>query len=130
MVESCSGSVNPCSHLIPGHGARVRYSLATNVNTSPLPKYPGQNLGTDQVPNNKIASEYRTKLPCTGTRNEHSLTQPCYFSPCSAPEISLSSDGSNFEEFFYSDSVGQYRSVDESTESLLPDTYRPTNDSF
>ena len=22
-----------CSHLVPGHGARVRYSLGTNVNT-------------------------------------------------------------------------------------------------
>lgn len=43
-----------------------------------------------------------------------------------APEISLNPYGGNPEEFFHSNSIGEYKSVDETTERLLPDSSRPT----
>ena len=48
----------------------------------------------------------------------------------SAPEISLSPDGSSREEFFYSDSISDYHSVDHdklTREPLLTSASRPTN---
>ena len=53
--------------------------------------------------------------------------KPVFFFLFSAPEISLNPDGGNREEFFYSDSIGEYKSVDETTERLLPESSRPTN---
>jgi len=44
-----------------------------------------------------------------------------------APEISLTPDGNNREEFLYSDSIGDYRSVDDARKPLLPSASRPTN---
>ena len=39
------GKVRETSHLVPGHGARVRYSLGTNVNTPFFPSIPTLEFG-------------------------------------------------------------------------------------
>ena len=52
------------------------------------------------------------------------------FFPLSAPEISLSPDGSSRDEFFYSDSIGVYHSIDPdelTREPPLTSGFRPTN---
>ena len=48
------------SHLVPGHGARVRYSLDTNENI-PFFKYTSKNSGTVSVPDYKVETLYSGK---------------------------------------------------------------------
>ena len=48
---------------MPGHGARLRYSFGTNVNT-PFFKYPRQNSGTAPVLEYKVETLYSPKNIC------------------------------------------------------------------
>ena len=50
------------SYLLPGHGARVRYSLDTHVNT-PFFKYASKNSGVVPVP------EYKVETLCSGKKS-------------------------------------------------------------
>ena len=49
------------SHLLPGHSARVRYSLDTHVNT-PFFKYTSKNSGVVPMP------EYKVETLCSGKK--------------------------------------------------------------
>ena len=60
------------SHLVPGHGARARYSLGTNVNTLFLQEYPRKNSDRVPMPEYKVDNLYSGTKVDTGSLCAHS----------------------------------------------------------
>ena len=76
------GKVRQPSHLVPGPGAQVRYSLATNVNTPFFQAHTRKNSDTVPVPEYQVETLYSGTKVGTGPLCAHRV---CYF--CGHPPL-------------------------------------------